>query len=77
MLKIATPKEHPYSSHMSRFAMFPSFCSPDDPHAGVQAASQPFLNPLLPNSAPDVNVLGKTIGKRKNYHSEGLQCIIY
>ncbi|KAE8288710.1 putative protein C7orf31-like protein TISP74 [Larimichthys crocea] len=62
MIKIATPKEHPYSSHISRFAIFPSFRSPDDPETGVRAASQPFLNPLIPNSAPDITLLSKTIG---------------
>ncbi|KAK2844472.1 hypothetical protein Q5P01_011131 [Channa striata] len=42
--------------------MFPSFRSPDDPHTGVRAASQPFPSPLVPNNAPDVTVLSKTIG---------------
>uniref|UniRef100_A0A668TBG2 Uncharacterized protein n=1 Tax=Oreochromis aureus TaxID=47969 RepID=A0A668TBG2_OREAU len=59
---IATPKEHPYSSHISRFAMFPSFHSPDDPHTGVRAASQSFLNLSIPNSAPDITLLSKTKG---------------
>ncbi|XP_029307010.1 uncharacterized protein C7orf31 homolog [Cottoperca gobio] len=62
MIKIATPKAHPYSSHISQFAMFPSFCSPDDPETGVRAASQPFLNPLIPNSAAGVTLLSKSIG---------------
>uniref|UniRef100_A0A3P8SQK0 Uncharacterized protein n=1 Tax=Amphiprion percula TaxID=161767 RepID=A0A3P8SQK0_AMPPE len=62
MIQIATPKEHPYSSHISRFAMFPSFCSPDDPETGVRAASQPFLNLIMPNGAPDISLLSKTKG---------------
>uniref|UniRef100_A0A671US54 Uncharacterized protein n=1 Tax=Sparus aurata TaxID=8175 RepID=A0A671US54_SPAAU len=62
MIKIATPKEHPYSSHISKFAMFPSFRSPDDPETGVRAAFQPFLNPLIPNCAPDMTLLSKTMG---------------
>ncbi|XP_012718009.2 uncharacterized protein C7orf31 [Fundulus heteroclitus] len=61
-IKTATLKEHPYSSHISRFAMFPSFLSPDDPERGVRAASQTFLNPVIPNKAPDVTLLSKTIG---------------
>uniref|UniRef100_A0A3B4XMC6 Uncharacterized protein n=1 Tax=Seriola lalandi dorsalis TaxID=1841481 RepID=A0A3B4XMC6_SERLL len=36
MIKIAAPREHPYSSHISRFAMFPSFRSPDDTETGVR-----------------------------------------
>uniref|UniRef100_UPI0037E76A9B sperm-associated microtubule inner protein 4 n=1 Tax=Semicossyphus pulcher TaxID=241346 RepID=UPI0037E76A9B len=62
MITIPTPKQHPYSSHISQFAMFPSFRSPDDPETGVRAASKPFLNPLVPNRAPDVTLLSKTIG---------------
>uniref|UniRef100_A0A8C4H0T1 Chromosome 7 open reading frame 31 n=1 Tax=Dicentrarchus labrax TaxID=13489 RepID=A0A8C4H0T1_DICLA len=62
MITIATPKEHPYSSHISKFAMFPSFRSPDDPETGVRAASQLFPNHMIPNSAPDVTLLSKTIG---------------
>ncbi|KAM4581027.1 sperm-associated microtubule inner protein 4 [Odontesthes bonariensis] len=61
-IRIANLREHPYSSHISRFAMFPSFRSPDDPETGVRAASQPFLNLLIPNKAPDVTLLRKTIG---------------
>ncbi|XP_028983884.3 uncharacterized protein C7orf31 isoform X2 [Betta splendens] len=61
-LLIPPPKQHPYLSHMSRFAVFPSFCSPDDPRTGVRAASGPFLQPGIPSSAPHVTVLSKTIG---------------
>ncbi|XP_071325186.1 sperm-associated microtubule inner protein 4 [Trachinotus anak] len=39
MIKIETPKEHPYSSHISRFAMFPSFRYPDDPETRVRVKS--------------------------------------
>ncbi|XP_047455287.1 uncharacterized protein C7orf31 [Mugil cephalus] len=62
MIKVPTLKEHPYSSHISRFAMFPSFHSPDDPDTGVRAASQPFPNHLVPNSASDSALLSKTVG---------------
>ncbi|KAM6909675.1 sperm-associated microtubule inner protein 4 [Xenentodon cancila] len=65
-IKIGTLKEHPYSSHISRFAMFPSFRSPDDPETGVRATSQSFLNLLIPNRAPDVTVLSKTIDRFSN-----------
>lgn len=63
MMKTANLKEHPYSSHISRFAVFPSFLSPDDLERGVRAASQSFINPLIPNKAPDVTVVSKTIGE--------------
>ncbi|XP_070823029.1 sperm-associated microtubule inner protein 4-like [Chaetodon trifascialis] len=51
MLKIATPGQHPFSSHISRFAMFPSYHSPDTPETGVRVASQPLLSPPQ-NGAP-------------------------
>lgn len=63
MTKIPAVKEHPYSSHISRFAMFPSFCSPDDPERGVRAAGQPFPNHRVPSRAPDVTLLSKAIGR--------------
>ncbi|XP_035018723.1 uncharacterized protein C7orf31 homolog [Hippoglossus stenolepis] len=62
MSQIPTPREHPYSSHISQFAMFPSFQSPDDPVTGVRAASQPYPSRLIPNSAPDVTLQSKTFG---------------
>uniref|UniRef100_A0A8C5N6G3 Uncharacterized protein n=1 Tax=Gouania willdenowi TaxID=441366 RepID=A0A8C5N6G3_GOUWI len=62
MKRTATLKEHPYSSHISRFALFPSFRSPDDPETGIRAASQTYLDTNIPNSAPEVTVLSKTIG---------------
>nr|XP_055068010.1 uncharacterized protein C7orf31 isoform X1 [Misgurnus anguillicaudatus] len=62
MIKSVIPKEHPYQSHISRYAMFPSYESPDDHHTGVRAASTLPLNPLLPSSAPAVTVLHKTKG---------------
>ncbi|KAM9782510.1 sperm-associated microtubule inner protein 4 [Neosynchiropus ocellatus] len=61
-IKVAFPKEHPYASHISRFAMFPSFKSPDDPDSGVTASSQPFLGSHAPKAAPEVSVLSKSIG---------------
>ncbi|KAA0703030.1 hypothetical protein E1301_Tti010862 [Triplophysa tibetana] len=62
MIKAIIQKEHPFQSHIQRYAMFPSYESPDDPHTGVRAASTLPLNPLLPSSAPAVTVLHKTKG---------------
>ncbi|KAM9852126.1 sperm-associated microtubule inner protein 4 [Aulostomus maculatus] len=62
MIHIAAPKEHPYASHISRFAVFPTFRSPDDPNTGVRAVSQTFPGPLIPASPPDVTLLSKTKG---------------
>lgn len=50
-------KQHPYSSHISKFAMFPSFYPPGDPQPGVGASSRPFFNSHM-------SVLKKTKGKK-------------
>lgn len=66
MIKAVVQKEHPFQSHIQRYAMFPSYESPDDPHTGVRAAATLPLNPLLPSSAPAVTVLHKTKGYRQH-----------
>lgn len=53
MTKMPIWKKHPYSSHVSKFAIFPSFHSPGGPETRVR----PFFN-------SDTNVLKKTKGKR-------------
>ncbi|XP_062343336.1 uncharacterized protein LOC134041090 [Osmerus eperlanus] len=59
---VPVPREHPYQSHISRFAMFPTFRSPDDPDSGVTAATKRPLNLLIPACASDMRVLTKTKG---------------
>lgn len=54
------PKQHPYSSHISKFAMFPTFYPPGDPEPGVRASSRPFFN-------SDMSVLKKTKGKNATF----------
>ncbi|XP_023258841.1 uncharacterized protein C7orf31 homolog [Seriola lalandi dorsalis] len=49
MIKIAAPREHPYSSHISRFAMFPSFRSPDDTETGHTNPMKGENHVLYPN----------------------------
>ncbi|XP_041102708.1 uncharacterized protein C7orf31 [Polyodon spathula] len=56
------PAEHPYQSHISRFAVFPNFKSPDDPDTGVRARNMQPIQPFTPAKAPDVIVLSKTRG---------------
>ncbi|XP_036434041.1 uncharacterized protein C7orf31 [Colossoma macropomum] len=62
LIKVSIQREHPYQSHISRCAMFPTYRCPDDPHTGVRAATKLPLNPLLPASAPQVTLLNKTKG---------------
>uniref|UniRef100_A0A3B4DLK3 Uncharacterized protein n=1 Tax=Pygocentrus nattereri TaxID=42514 RepID=A0A3B4DLK3_PYGNA len=62
LIKVSIQREHPYQSHISRCAIFPTYRCPDDPHTGVRAATKLPLNPLLPASAPQVTLLNKTKG---------------
>ncbi|KAL6488463.1 hypothetical protein MHYP_G00022040 [Metynnis hypsauchen] len=62
LIKVPIQREHPYQSHISRCAIFPTYRCPDDPHTGVRAATKLPLNPLLPASAPQVILLNKTKG---------------
>lgn len=66
MTKIATSKQHPYSSHISKFAIFPSFYPPGDAEPGVRASSRPVFN-------SDTRVLNKTKGKRGTSYDNRLQ----
>ncbi|XP_069504305.1 sperm-associated microtubule inner protein 4 isoform X2 [Ambystoma mexicanum] len=56
------PAEHPYQSHISKFAMFPNYTSPDDLDTGVRARSAPPLHPHTPASGHEAIVLRKTAG---------------
>ncbi|XP_058867366.1 uncharacterized protein C7orf31 isoform X3 [Acipenser ruthenus] len=61
-IRLRFPAEHPYQSHISRFAVFPNFKSPDDPDTGVRARNIQPIQPFTPAKAPDVIVLSKTRG---------------
>lgn len=56
------PIEHPYHTHISRGAMFPTFTSPKDLYTGIKARSQQPFPPTVPTKAYDTTVL-KTRGK--------------
>ncbi|XP_071789346.1 uncharacterized protein [Asterias amurensis] len=69
----AFPAEHPYSSHMSRFAMFPSFSNtPDDYKTGEVAKSAGTLHPQMPASAYDVTINHKSKGTGDRYETQDL-----
>ncbi|XP_074007000.1 sperm-associated microtubule inner protein 4 [Numenius arquata] len=53
---------HPYQTHISRYAMFPNFRSPEDQDTGTDASSHQPFHPNIPTKAFDVVVLGKTRG---------------
>ncbi|XP_050407374.1 uncharacterized protein LOC126822486 [Patella vulgata] len=56
------PAEHPYDSHISRFAVFPTFASPQDPHRGVPSLTKQPLHAETPANSYDVQILHKTKG---------------
>ncbi|XP_008051915.1 uncharacterized protein C7orf31 homolog [Carlito syrichta] len=60
------PIEHPFHTHISRGAMFPTFTSPEDLYTGVRAHNcQPFP-PTVPTNPYDTRVL-KTRGNPYRY----------
>ncbi|XP_046704464.1 uncharacterized protein C7orf31, partial [Silurus meridionalis] len=61
-IKVSIQRQHPYQSHISFCALFPTYHSPDDPDTGVRAASKLPINPLLPANASKVILLSKTKG---------------
>ncbi|XP_033733291.1 LOW QUALITY PROTEIN: uncharacterized protein C7orf31-like [Pecten maximus] len=56
------PAEHPYSSHMPRYSLFPKFDSPEDPKRGVAARRVQPINAEMPATAHDVTILHKSKG---------------
>uniref|UniRef100_A0A8C0G1M7 Sperm microtubule inner protein 4 n=1 Tax=Chelonoidis abingdonii TaxID=106734 RepID=A0A8C0G1M7_CHEAB len=62
-LSLPFPVSHPYQTHISRYAMFPNFKSPEDQDTGIQASSHRPFHPNVPTKAYDVIVLRKTKGK--------------
>ncbi|XP_041496620.1 uncharacterized protein C7orf31 homolog isoform X2 [Microtus oregoni] len=60
------PIEHPYHTHTSRGAMFPTFTSPKDLYTGIKACTQQPFPPTVPTKAYDTTVL-KTRGNPYRY----------
>ncbi|XP_072431205.1 sperm-associated microtubule inner protein 4 [Chiloscyllium punctatum] len=56
------PTEHPYFSHISKFAVFPDFISASDPHTGTRAGQLLPINPDMPAKSYDVIVAKKIKG---------------
>ncbi|XP_003407117.2 sperm-associated microtubule inner protein 4 [Loxodonta africana] len=60
------PVEHPYNTHISRCAMFPTFTSPKELYTGIKARSQQPFPPTVPTKAYDTMIL-KTRGNPYRY----------
>lgn len=62
-IPLGFPSEHPYTSHIPKFQVFPSLESPEDIKKGKLAVTlHPTLPPTAPASAPDPSILEKTKG---------------
>ncbi|KAK6969931.1 hypothetical protein BgiMline_025547 [Biomphalaria glabrata] len=55
------PAEHPFASHIEKFALIPKFDSPQDPKRGVAARRKPISNEM-PANPYDTIVVKKTKG---------------
>ncbi|XP_078056712.1 sperm-associated microtubule inner protein 4 [Mustelus asterias] len=69
-IRVPFPIEHPYYSHISKFAVFPNFLSPNDPHTGVRAGQLLPINPDMPAKIPDVTVSRKIKGFPYRYETQ-------
>ncbi|XP_069770248.1 sperm-associated microtubule inner protein 4 isoform X2 [Narcine bancroftii] len=61
-IRLPFPAKHPFYSHISKFAVFPSFISSDDPNTGVRAGPLLPINPNVPARGHNVTVSQKTKG---------------
>ncbi|XP_078284388.1 sperm-associated microtubule inner protein 4 [Rhinoraja longicauda] len=61
-IRLPFPAEHPFHSHIPKFAIFPSFISPDDPYTGVRAGRLLPINPDMPAKSYNVTVTQKIKG---------------
>lgn len=63
MIGLPFPADHPYASHISRFAIFPSFATlAEEPKRGVAARASLPLSAETPAAAYDVQVVHKIKG---------------
>ncbi|XP_071825229.1 uncharacterized protein [Apostichopus japonicus] len=67
------PAEHPYSSHMSRFAVFPNFAnSRDDYKTGEAAQQQRPLHPQMPANPYSIRVVRQSKGGSDRWERQEL-----
>ncbi|XP_055974569.1 sperm-associated microtubule inner protein 4 [Sorex fumeus] len=61
------PMEHPYHTHISRGAMFPTFTSPKDQYTGLKARNRLPFPPTIPTKHYDTTKIMKTRGNPYRY----------
>lgn len=62
-LSLPFPTSHPYQTHISKYAMFPDFRSPEDRDTGTDASSCQSFHSNISCKAFDMVVLRNTRGK--------------
>ena len=62
MINKTFPADHPYTSHIPRTALFPTFDSDMDPKRGVAARSEQPISNEMPANAFGVEIIHKTKG---------------
>ena len=67
MIKKPFPSEHPYTSHISQFAVFPKFDSAACPKRGSAARRQMPKDPEMPANNNDVTIVQKVKGSNQNF----------
>ncbi|XP_013388265.1 uncharacterized protein LOC106157223 isoform X2 [Lingula anatina] len=66
------PAEHPYTSHMSRHAVFPKFDSPEDRTRGISARNRQPIHAEMPATPYDVIIVHKTKGTGDRHEIQAL-----
>lgn len=56
------PAEHPYDSHIPRYAVFPKFDSPEDPKRGVEARGERPISSEMPANPAHTTIVQKIKG---------------
>ncbi|KAK7483600.1 hypothetical protein BaRGS_00025153, partial [Batillaria attramentaria] len=69
---VAFPGEHPYHSHIPRFAVFPKFDSTEDPKRGVAARSEQPISSEMPANPYDITIKEKTKGSGLRHEYQAL-----
>jgi hypothetical protein len=63
VIQKAFPAEHPFASHVPRFAVFPTFESPADPKKGVEARNAKPKDATMPSMGYDYIVINQSKGE--------------
>ena len=64
MIRESFPAEHPYSSHVPKFAVFPTFAQvPGDPKRGIAARDNRPKDTEMPANPNDITIIKKIKGE--------------